>query len=100
MISYTMPAKKCGFLLSTNLNPCFLADIVFLTPSFLSKIMTYLQCHDVVIHLWKLIPSSPSWPKGTEMVPFVVLLTFLFMLFIFLLKKKGISQKMIKKTTK
>ena len=37
--------------------------------------MTYLQCHDVVIHLWKLIPSSPSWPKGTEMVPFVVLLT-------------------------
>ena len=34
-----------------------------------------------MIHLWKLIPSSPSWPKGTEMVPFVVLLTFLFIYF-------------------
>ena len=50
--------------------------------------MTYLQCHDVVIHLWKLIPFSPSWPKGTEMVRFVVLLTFLFMLFIFFTQEK------------
>ena len=50
--------------------------------------MTYLQCHDVVIHLWKLIPSSPSWPKGTEMVPFVVLLTFFIHVIYFFTEEK------------
>ena len=55
--------------------------------------MTYLQCHDVVIHLWKLIPSSPSWPKGTEMVPFVVLLTlFIHVIYFFTEEKMNKSE--------